>query len=170
MEEIENVLGIRSCPINWPIGIHGNFKGVYHRASNEVEVYSDDGAHGANKASAKFVNAQSDEALELIGEELFDELQDEIELLDGAGDELDMDKVLTGDLTPMFFGSAINNFGVESFLDKFLEYTLSPTPREADCGVVPVDSDQFSAFVFKIQANMDHPIVTDWHLFVFLLR
>ena len=64
---------------------------------------------------------------------------DEIDLLEGAGDPLDMDKVLKGDLTPMFFGSAINNFGVESFLDKFLEYTLAPTPRESDIGVIPVD-------------------------------
>lgn len=155
MEEIENVLGIRSVPINWPIGIHGDFRGVYHRSSQEVEMYSADSSHGANKARAEFAPIKSDAAKNYLGDELHEQLLDEVDLLDGAGDELDMDKVLTGQLTPVFFGSAINNFGVESFLDKFLEYTLSPTPREADTGIVPIDSDQFSAFVFKIQANMD---------------
>lgn len=155
MEEIENVLGIRSVPINWPIGIHGDFKGVYHRASKEVEMYSADSSHGSSKAKAEFAPADSNKAKDYLGEELHEQLLDEIDLLEGAGDELDMEKVLNGQLTPMFFGSAINNFGVESFLDKFLEYTLSPTPRESDEGIIPVDSDQFSAFVFKIQANMD---------------
>lgn len=155
MEEIENVLGIRTCPINWPIGIHGNFKGVYHRENGNIEIYSDDSSHGANKAKAKFASAQSQEAKDYLGEELHSLLLDEVELLEGAGDSLDMGKVVNGELTPMFFGSAINNFGVESFLDKFLEYTLSPMPREADTGLISVDSDQFSAFVFKIQANMN---------------
>ena len=155
MDEIENVLGIRSCPINWPIGTLGNFKGVYHRATKEVEMYGADKSHGANKAKAEFASIDSDQAKNYMGDSLYNQLLDEIDLLDGAGDNLDMDKVLKGDLTPMFFGSAINNFGVESFLDKFLEYTLSPMPRKADTGIIPVDSDQFSAFVFKIQANMD---------------
>ncbi len=155
MEEIENVLGIRSCPVNWPIGTLGNFKGVYHRDSKKVEIYSADSSHGANKAKADFESLGSQKAIDYVGEELHNQLLDEMDLLDGAGDELDMEKVLKGDLTPMFFGSAINNFGVESFLDKFLEYTLAPTPRTADTGIIPVDSDQFSAFVFKIQANMD---------------
>lgn len=155
MEEIENVLGIRSVPINWPIGTLGNFKGVYHRQTKEVEMYSADSSHGANKANAEFAPFDSQKAKDYMGDELYDQLIDEVDLLEGAGDELDMQKVLHGDLTPMFFGSAINNFGVESFLDKFLDYTLAPTPREADTGIVPVDSDQFSAFVFKIQANMD---------------
>ncbi|MEX1376655.1 MAG: peptide chain release factor 3 [Eubacteriales bacterium] len=155
MEEIENVLGISSCPINWPIGTLGNFKGVYHRESKQVEMYSADSSHGSNKAQAKFADLDSEEARSYMGDDLYKQLNDEIELLEGAGDKFDIQKVLEGDLTPMFFGSAINNFGVESFLDKFLEYTLAPTPRKADTGIIPVDSDQFSAFVFKIQANMD---------------
>ena len=155
MEEIESVLGIRSCPINWPIGTMGDFKGVYHRESKNVEIYSVDSSHGSSKAKLDFAPVDSQQAKDYLGDSLHSQLMDEIDLLEGAGDPLDMDKVLKGDLTPMFFGSAINNFGVESFLDKFLEYTLAPTPRESDIGVIPVDSDQFSAFVFKIQANMD---------------
>lgn len=155
MEEIESVLGISSCPINWPIGTMGNFKGVFHRDSDQVEIYDNDTDHGAKKAVSRFIDVNSEEVIDAIGEELYDQLSDELELLDGAGDEFDMDKVLKGEQTPMFFGSAINNFGVESFLDKFLEFTLSPTPREADIGIIPVDSDDFSAFIFKIQANMD---------------
>ena len=155
MEEIENVLGIRSCPINWPIGTMGDFKGVYHRSSNKVELYDDDESHGAKKTLASFKTPDDPATREFIGDYLHNQLIDEIELLDGAGDELDMDLVQKGELTPMFFGSAINNFGVESFLEYFLEYTLPPSPRTSDKGVVPVDSDTFSAFVFKIQANMN---------------
>jgi peptide chain release factor 3 len=155
MDELENVLGIASYPMNWPIGIHGDFKGVYHRGTKQVELYSDDGAHGSKKLSNMFISIDDPKAKDLIGDYLYDNLMDEIELLDGAGDELDIEKVRNGELTPMFFGSAINNFGVESFLNKFLEQTPPPLPRHADIGEVPVTSDQFSAFVFKIQANMN---------------
>jgi len=154
MEEIEQVLGITSCPVNWPIGTQGDFRGVYHRDTKLVELYDEDGAHGAKKLNAKLLPPADPAVKEIIGDALYEQLLEEIELLDGAGDELDMQRVQQGALTPMFFGSAINNFGVESFLDRFLNYTLPPMPRVSDKGVVPVDSD-FSAFVFKIQANMN---------------
>ncbi len=155
MDELENVLGIASYPMNWPIGIHGDFKGVYHRKTRKVELYSDDRAHGSKKLQSIFISIDDPKAKDLIGDYLYDKLLEEIELLDGAGDDLDIEKVRRGELTPMFFGSAINNFGVESFLNKFLEQTPPPLPRHSDIGEIPVESEQFSAFVFKIQANMN---------------
>ena len=130
MEELENVLGIRSCPINWPIGTDGDFKGVYNRAENNIELYSG-GSHGQKKVDS--VSGEiGDEAFKtLLGEHYHKRLMEEIELLDVAGDALDMDKVLKGRLTPLFFGSAMNNFGVESFLKKFLDFTPPPSPRQA---------------------------------------
>lgn len=155
MDELETVLGIASYPVNWPIGTQGDFKGVYHRDTNLVELYGDDGKHGSSKLESMLLPLEDDRVKELIGDDLYDQLIDELELLDGAGDEMDIEKVRTGQLTPMFFGSAINNFGVESFLNRFLEHTTPPLPRRASIGEVPIDSEQFSAFVFKIQANMN---------------
>ncbi len=155
MDELETVLGISSYPMNWPIGIHGDFKGVYHRHNREVELYTDDGAHGSKKLENMFMSIDDPKTKELIGDYLYDQLMEEIELLEGAGEDLDIEKVRNGELTPMFFGSAINNFGVESFLNKFLEQTTPPLPRKSSEGEVPVDSEDFSAFVFKIQANMN---------------
>ena len=155
MDELENVLGIASYPMNWPIGTHGDFKGIYHRESRKVELYSDDGAHGSKKLASMFSDIDDPKTREQMGDYLYDQMLEETELLDGAGDSLDIEKVRRGELTPMFFGSAINNFGVESFLNTFLQQTPPPLPRHADIGEVPVDSEQFSAFVFKIQANMN---------------
>jgi len=154
MEELENVLGIRSCPVNWPIGIEGDFQGIYHRDAREVELYEDNDDHG-DKAVASQKGCLDDPAIrERLGAYHLKNLEDEIELLDGAGDELDLEAVRAGKLTPMFFGSAMNNFGVESFLDRFLEYTLPPQARISDRGPEDPYGD-FSALVFKIQANMD---------------
>ena len=120
MEELEQVLGIRSCPINWPIGVDGDFQGVYHRDTRMIELYTG-GDHGK----------------------------------DEAGDAFDIEKVRAGELTPMFFGSAVTNFGVEPFLDRFLSFTPPPLPRESDIGVISPDEPYFSGFIFKIQANMN---------------
>lgn len=155
MDELENVLGIASYPMNWPIGIHGDLKGIYHRDTNLVELYEDDDTHGANKLQSMLLPIDDVKVKEIIGDYLYKQLKDDLELLDGAGDNLDIDKVRKGKLTPMFFGSAINNFGVESFLNRFLEQTTPPIARKSDAGIVPVGSEQFSAFVFKIQANMN---------------
>ncbi|MCK5130011.1 MAG: peptide chain release factor 3 [Clostridiales bacterium] len=156
MDELETVLGIASYPINWPIGIHGDLKGIYHRETKLVELYEDDdGKHGSSILESVLLPIEDPIVRERIGDYLYNQLIDEVDLLEGAGDSLDLEKVRTGKLTPMFFGSAINNFGVESFLNKFLEYTTPPLPRIADIGVIPVNNEQFSAFVFKIQANMN---------------
>ena len=155
MEDIESVLGIRSCPVNWPIGIHGDFKGVYHRDTRLIELYSG-GDHGQGQVNVETVSIDDPECPARIGQSYYDKLIEDIELLDVAGDEFDMEKILSGQLTPMFFGSATNNFGVEPFLNRFLSYTRSPTPRVAE-GVGPIEPDdqKFTGFIFKIQANMN---------------
>lgn len=154
MDELETVLGIRACPMNWPIGTDGDFKGVYHRESGQIELFSG-GNHGMNKVESVTGDANDPEFTNLLGEYHHKKLIDEIELLDVAGDEFDLERVLSGNLTPMFFGSAMNNFGVQPFLEKFLKITTPPTPREADTGIVDPDSEAFSGFIFKIQANMN---------------
>ncbi len=152
MEELEKVLGIRACPVTWPIGTDGDFQGVYHRNSRQVELF-EGGDHGKTQAKARFLSEQE------IGAELeshyVQKLHDDIELLDIAGDEFDLNKVHAGQLTPMFFGSAMNNFGVGSFLQYFLQYSLPPSPRKAGEREVPPESPNFTGFIFKIQANMN---------------
>ena len=154
MEDIESVLGIRSCPVNWPIGIHGDFKGVYHRDTRLIELYTG-GDHGQAQVNVETVSIDDPACPEKIGRTYYDKLMEDIELLDVAGDEFDLDKILSGQLTPMFFGSASNNFGVEPFLYRFLEYTKSPTARVSDKGEIAPDEDKFTGFIFKIQANMN---------------
>ena len=154
-EELETVLGIRSCPVNWPIGIHGDdFKGVYHRDTREIEVYTG-GNHGQNFVDVKTMSIDDPETPKLLGQGYYDKLMEDTELLDVAGDEFDLDKILAGQLTPMFFGSAYNNFGVEPFLKRFLSYTKSPGARVADTGEIDPMDDKFTGFIFKIQANMN---------------
>jgi len=154
MEDIENVLGIRTCPMNWPIGVDGDFQGVYLRNSGTISLYSG-GNHGANMVEETQVALSDPAAQKLIAKHYLDRLQNEIELLDVAGDAFDRDAVLHGQLTPMFFGSAITNFGVEPFLEAFLDVTPPPLSRMSDLGEVAPAADFFSGFVFKIQANMN---------------
>ena len=155
LDEIEKELGIATCPVNWPIGCGKNFKGVFDRQKNCVITYSDT-EKGTKEGITESI-AMDDEAALLahIGEENHGILMDEIELLDGASAEFDLEEIQKGKLTPVFFGSALTNFGVEIFLQYFLQMTTTPLPRKADIGVIdPVEND-FSAFVFKIQANMN---------------
>ena len=152
LDDIEKELGIATCPINWPIGSGKNFKGVYDRANNQVHVFSDT-EKGTKEGEDTVLNME--EAEKYVGDELFAQLQDEIELLDGASAEFDQEQVDKGLLSPVFFGSALTNFGVEIFLRHFLKMTSSPLPRKADIGIVDPMEEDFSAFVFKIQANMN---------------
>lgn len=154
MEEIENVLGIRAYPINWPIGTDGDFKGVYNRSSKQIELF-EGGNHGQTEVSSSTGSATDPLFAQLLGEPYYSRLVDEVELLDIAGDEFDMKKVLEGQLTPMFFGSAMTNFGVQPFLEEFLRMAPSPLPRNSNEGMVEPCSDGFSGFIFKIQANMN---------------
>ena len=158
MDEIESVLGIGTYPMNWPIGSGRNFRGVFDRASRHVLAFEGEGRANATKKVAE-VEAElgSPELEDLIGAENHQNLMDDIELLDGAADEFDLDAVAHGKLSPVFFGSALTNFGVEPFLADFLRLAPAPLPHaDALTGEeVPADVPDFSGFVFKIQANMD---------------
>lgn len=154
MEELENVLGIRACPMNWPIGVDGDFQGVYQRESGNVLLYSG-GNHGMSMAEELSVPLKSPAAEKALAAHYRTRLQNEIELLDVAGDAFDKEAVLSGSLTPLFFGSAVTNFGVEPFLEAFLSITPPPLPRMSNIGEIKPLADFFSGFVFKIQANMN---------------
>ena len=153
LEDIENVLGINTYPMNWPIGSGKEFKGVYDRKSQSVLTFTAN--NGQKEVESQRLALNSEELRENIGDIFYNQLNEEIELIDVAGDEFDTELVRTGKLTPVFFGSALTNFGVEPFLEEFLTLTTPPLPRETlDGEVSPYDED-FSAFVFKIQANMN---------------
>lgn len=155
LDDIEKELGIATCPVNWPIGSGKRFKGIYDRNKKCVITYENT-EKGTKEGRTQEIPVDDKEKLyEIIGREAADSLADEIELLDGASAKFDLQEVQGGVLTPVFFGSALTNFGVETFLKYFLEMTTTPLPRKADIGLIdPVEND-FSAFVFKIQANMN---------------
>ena len=154
IDEIEKELGIATCPINWPIGSGKSFKGIYDRNSQKVHIYSDT-LKGTKEGKDEVIDLDDPKLMEHITEGQKSTLDSEIELLDGASADFDLDLVRAGELTPVFFGSALTNFGVEIFLKHFLEMTTSPLSRTSDIGDIDPFDDDFSAFVFKIQANMN---------------
>ena len=151
-EEVERELGIDTYAVNWPIGCGKEFQGVYDREKQCIIHFTDAGH--AKKAGVTEIALDDPALVDLIGQKRRDNLADEIELL-GAGREFDLDAVRNGTLSPVFFGSALTNFGVEPFLEGFLRMTTAPLSRESDAGVIDAFSPDFSAFVFKIQANMN---------------
>ena len=155
LEEIEQVLGIETYPMNWPIGCGKEFKGVYDRTKKEIIAFSHTGKIGQTQSAAIEAHLGDDNLDELLTKPLHDTLVDDIELLDGAAYDFDEEKVRRGKLTPVFFGSALTTFGVEPFLADFLRLTSSPLPRMSSAGEIEPKSEDFSAFVFKIQANMN---------------
>ncbi len=154
LEDIENALGIRSYPMNWPIGEGKNFKGVLNRQKNEIELFNHSN-HGQSIGKTVKGDISEDKFNDLLGPDLHEKLISEIELLDIAGDKFDLEEILNGNLTPVFFGSALTNFGVEPFLESFLDITNPPQSRESNLGYVDPKSNNFSGFIFKIQANMN---------------
>ena len=154
LDEIENVLGISTCPINWPIGCGKEFKGVYDRKQREVSLFKA-AMNGQKEVATKNIALDAPELKAEIGDAYLEKLDEDVELLDGASAEFDLAKVQAGDLTPVFFGSALTNFGVETFLQHFLDMTTSPLPRNSSEGLIDPFKENFSAFVFKIQANMN---------------
>ncbi len=155
LEDIENVLGIKTCPVNWPIGSGKDFKGVYDREKREVEMFRSISVGGAKAAERTDYSIDDPALKDAIGEYLYDQLINEVELLDVAGEELDQELVDKGEVSPVFFGSALTTFGIEPFLHYFLKMTSSPLPRVAEGKVIDPATEPFSAFVFKIQANMN---------------
>lgn len=170
MDEIEKVLGIRCSPMTWPIGSGDRFRGVFDLKTQEVHLFQTEGeanVKGRLKPvqidgvdDPKFfdtiaINPKTGEKDEYEAKEIFDHFKGGMELVDVAGDKFDLQQVLAGQLSPLFFGSAMNNFGVELFLQKFIEIAPTPLPRESSAGKIEPTSEKFSSFVFKIQANMD---------------
>ena len=155
MQELETEFGIGTYPMNWPIGCGRDFKGVYDRQKRQILAFTEF-HRGQNRIEPIECPLEDTDKLDsLIGEKLRRPLTDDIELLDGAGYELDLDEVRAGKLSPVFFGSALNNFGVEPFLESFLKMTMPPLPRISGDDIVDPFDPGFSAFVFKIQANMN---------------
>ena len=151
-EEVERELGIDTYAVNWPIGCGKEFAGVYDREKQRILFFS--GETRGKKVNSMEVALEDPTLDETLGAEKAAKLRDEVELL-GAGRDFDMQAVRNGTLSPVFFGSALTTFGVEPFLEEFLRMTTAPLPRVSDQGEVDVFSPDFSAFVFKIQANMN---------------
>jgi peptide chain release factor 3 len=158
LDELEHVLGIGAYPMNWPLGSGESFRGVYDRAEHRMHLF-ERVTHGSKRAPVRVTNAYDPYLTSITDRETYDKFIGEIELLDGAGASFDRDAMLRGETSPVFFGSAVTNFGVELFLEAFCRLAPAPVARAAVLGekraVVQPSSECFSAFVFKIQANMD---------------
>ena len=154
LDEVESVLRIPCAPITWPIGMGSRLKGVYHLVSGEVHVF-EPGRNFTRQDSTIFNSLDDPLLLARIGTDMLGKLRDELELVQGASHPFDEDAYLTGRQTPVFFGSAVNNFGVQLLLDFFVEHAPSPQPRATTTREVAPFEDKLTGFVFKIQANMD---------------
>lgn len=160
MHEVENVLQIHSSAMNWPIGTGRDFSGVFDRKVKEAYVFTRQSAGGASKATFANYPLNSQELLDKIGNEELEKLKQSLELLEAAGNPFDKKEFLAGLVTPVFFASALTNFGVEPFFDAFVDLAPPPHERLGDTGngkeiLIDPLKDPFSAYVFKIQANMD---------------
>jgi bacterial peptide chain release factor 3 (bRF-3) len=154
LDEIERELGIIPYAMNYPIGTGDQFAGVYDRHSHTIHLF-ERRSRGAKEAGVKIISADDPQRWELIDANLYAQFQEEWELISQIGAQWDESLLHSGKLTPVFFGSAMTNFGVELFLKSFLAYARSPSERQSTAGLVQPDSADFSAFVFKLQANMD---------------
>ena len=153
LDEIESELGLIPWAVNWPIGSGEQFRGVIDRRSREVMLFSRAGR--GQQATERKLSLNDPALRELVENDLLDLAVEELELLEAAGADLDLEAVHSGDLTPVFFGSAMTNFGVRPFLDAFLELAQRPIGRTSSDGMIDPLREDFSGFVFKLQANMD---------------
>ncbi|MBN2343808.1 MAG: peptide chain release factor 3 [Deltaproteobacteria bacterium] len=153
IDNLEKELGVECVPMNWPIGKGKEFKGVYDLQSGEVHFYLSNRQDKMN--DVQYIDLDSEDAVRLVGESEIGKLREEIEMVHELTPEMDIERFERGEITPVFFGSALNNFGVQTVLDAFVRIAPSPGPREALSRVVMPDEEQFTGFVFKIQANMD---------------
>ncbi len=154
LDEIERVLKLKTYPLNWPIGDGPDFRGVYDRLTSEIHLYERT-ERGSRRAPVRVASLDDPDLDALIGTQRASALRDDLELLHAVGSHFDMDAVLRGELTPVSFGSALTNFGVQLFLDNFVRLAPTPAPMTTSETVVRPEDDAFSGFVFKIQANMD---------------
>ncbi|MDZ7802883.1 peptide chain release factor 3 [Thiohalophilus sp.] len=153
MDEVEEVLKIQCAPITWPIGMGKGFKGVYHLYNENIHLFS--ATHGGKIQTGEVIQGLDNSRLDDLLGSAANELREEIELVRGASHEFDLDAFLAGRQSPVFFGSAINNFGIEELLDYFVEIAPPPQPHETRQRIVEPEEEKFTGFVFKIQANMD---------------
>ena len=152
LSEVENILNIRCAPITWPIGMGKGFKGIFHLYNDNIRLFE---AHGKDADAGEVIQGLDNPRLDELFGSMAEDLREEIELVRGASDQFNLDDFLSGQMTPVFFGSAMNNFGVTELMDAYVEYAPAPQPRETKTRDVAADEDVFSGFVFKIQANMD---------------
>ena len=154
LDELENVLGIHAVPVNWPLGSGQEFRGVYSRQTREVHLFQRT-PQGAYRAPEQVGGVDDPLVKEAMAPDVYAQFREEIDLLDGAGADFDLEEVQHGRLSPVFFGSAMNNFGVQMLLDRFLALAPAPGPRMTEAGHVAPQNPAFSGFIFKIQANMN---------------
>ena len=154
LDEVERVLGIPCSPVNWPVGSGASFQGVYDRWSKQLLRF-ERVEGGAERATMEVASIEDEDLRRALGDSACRRLADELALLDAAGNEFSAEAFARGEVTPVFFGSAMTNFGVEPFLDRFVSLAPSPGPRTTSVGELAADAPGFSGFVFKIQANMD---------------
>ena len=154
LDEVESVLNIECSPITWPIGMGKGFKGVYHLLEDKVYLF-ESGKNASIGENTIIDGIKSSQLDDILGDDLANEARDEIELIAGTTNPFNLNEFLEGKQTPVFFGSAINNFGIENLLDGFIDYAPTPQGRESDARIVMPDENKLSGFVFKIQANMD---------------
>jgi len=153
LDDVENILDIQCAPMTWPIGMGKNFKGVFHLYNDCVHLFS--ATHGGKIQEGNVIQGLDNPELDEVLGSMAQDLRDEIELVKGASHEFDIDAYRKGKLTPVFFGSAINNFGILELLDSLDEFAPLPQPRDGTARVVEPTEEKFTGFVFKIQANMD---------------
>ena len=154
IDELEKVLKLAPAPVNWPLGDGPRFRGVYDRKRGEVHLFERT-SHGAFKAPLEVAGIEDEKVREILSDDLYETVTQEVELLDGLTEPLEIERVLAGEQMPIYFGSAMNNFGVQNLLESFLEMAPTPTGRVSNREMVDPNTDNFSGFVFKIQANMN---------------
>lgn len=153
LDEIESVLSIKCAPVTWPIGMGKRFRGIYHLHLDKVFLFEP--GKNYEKGNVDVIEGLDNPELDIILNHQAQELREEIELVKGASHEFSLDEYLKGELSPVYFGSAMNTFGIEALLDDFVQYAPAPQPRQAVERAVEPTEEKFSGFVFKIQANMD---------------
>lgn len=154
LDEIEQELGLQTYAVNWPVGMGDRFKGVFDRRQRQFHLFERT-AHGSRTAQDTVIDLGDPRIEELLDQDLYYQFKEELELIEEVGPSLDLEKLHQGKMTPVFFGSAMTNFGVQLFLESFLDYALKPTSHDSTIGEVPPTREDFSGFVFKLQANMD---------------
>lgn len=154
IDEIEQEFGLQTYAANWPIGMGDRFKGVFDRRRRQIHLFART-AHGSKQAETNIIDLGDPKIEDYLEQDLYYQLKEELEILDEVMPELDLEAVRTGQMTPVFFGSAMTNFGVQLFLDAFLDYAQTPEARKSTAGELEPTYPEFTGFVFKLQANMD---------------